>query len=188
MRQSQQKGRRRTIGRRYRQYFRIDRPKSFDLSRRTPSTLRPTAAAYNVQRRFTVAASMMPKGFNHSIRLGKSVAASTGRLSGSPSRNRTGDSDCDTRQRFSRVHCLRCPKGTGAIIRPIDPDGLGGSDLGAARPWPLVRSGPERDSHQLESLDGGLAIVEVSLQIRCTAPDWPRRGPCSNWTIALVIP
>ena len=36
------------------------------------------------------------------------------------------------------------------------------------------RPGPGHDSHLLESLDGGLAIIEFSLQIRCTDLDWPR--------------
>jgi hypothetical protein len=33
------------------------------------------------------------------------------------------------------------------------------------------------DSHLLESLDGGLAIIEFSLQIRCTDLEWPGRRP-----------
>ena len=44
-------------------------------------------------------------------------------------------------------------------------------------PGPRVRPRPERDSHLLESLDGGLAIIGLPLQIRCTDPDRPGPTP-----------
>jgi hypothetical protein len=57
------------------------------------------AALYEVQCRFTGAVSVMPKGFNHSTRLAMSMAASTGRTSGSPRQNRIGDCDGGPRRR-----------------------------------------------------------------------------------------